>query len=65
MNKLKVVRLNKGFTQRHIAKLVGIQENSYQRYEYDVRVPDARTAIRIAKALRTTVEDLWGNNLTA
>lgn len=59
--RLKQARTSKGMTQREIAKIVGLSEVGYQNYEYGIRVPNARTAIRIAQALSTTVEDLWGN----
>lgn len=62
--KILEARHKAGFTQKQIANSVGIAEVSYKRYEYGNRVPDARTAIRIAKALNTTVEDLWNGNST-
>ena len=65
MNNISDKRQLKGLTQNELAKLTGISAMSYHRYEKGDRVPDARTAIRIAKALGTTVEKLWGGNLTA
>ena len=62
---LRKLRKLKHLTQKQIAQRVGISTMSYKRYEYGEREPDARTAIRIAKALGTTVEKLWGGNLTA
>ena len=62
---LRKLRKLKHLTQEQIAQYVGVSTMSYKRYEYGNRVPDARTAIRIAKALGTTVEELWGGNLTA
>ena len=50
-----------GMTQKELADHVGIAEVSYQRIEYGQR-PSLRTAIRIARALDTTVETLWGGN---
>lgn len=52
-------------SQEEIAGKVGISVMSYKRYEYGDRVPDARTAIRIAQVLGTTVERLWDGNPTA
>lgn len=57
--KLKDMRLQKGYTQEELAKKAGIAVMSYYRYEYGERVPNTRTAIRIAKILNTTVEELW------
>jgi len=57
--KLKAAREMSGKTQAQVAKEAGITEVAYQRYEYDTRQPSARTAIRIARALNTTVEKLF------
>lgn len=56
---LKRQRLSKGITQVEIAQKCSITESSYQRYESGQREPRARTAIRIARALNTTVEKLF------
>ena len=56
------LRQQVGLSQKELAKKAGVSELAFQRYEYGNRVPDARTAIRIVKALGTTVEKLWGNN---
>lgn len=66
-NYLQMKRQNTGLTQVEFAKKVGIAKRGYQRYEADAtsneyREPKVTTAIRIAKALGTTVEKLWGNN---
>lgn len=57
---LKAAREKSGKTQAQVAKEVGIAEVVYQRYEYDKNEPGVRTAIRIARALDSTVEDLFG-----
>ena len=57
---LRAAREASGKTQAQVAKEIGVSELSYQRYEYDKREPGARTAIRIARALNSTVEDLFG-----
>lgn len=61
MNTLKESRIRKGLTQREVAAQAKVTERNYQYYECGERVPNARTAIRIAQALSTTVEVLWGN----
>ena len=58
--KLKAAREQSGKTQAQVAKEVGIKEQSYQKYEYDKSTPNVRTAIRIARALDSTVEALFG-----
>ena len=58
---LREARQRAGITQKELADHIGIAEVSYQRIEYGQR-PSLRTAIRIARALDTTVETLWGGN---
>lgn len=55
-------REQKSKTQTDMAKVGSISLRAYQMYEYGTRVPNARTAILIARALNTTVEELWGLN---
>lgn len=58
---LKNRRKKAGLSQAAIAELADICNISYQRYESGERVPDVHTAQRIAKALNSTVEELFGN----
>ena len=57
---LRAAREASGKTQSQVAKEIGVSELSYQRYEYDKRMPRADVAILIARALNTTVENLFG-----
>ena len=57
---LRAARERSGKTQAQVANEVGVSELSYQRYEYNKSEPGVRTAIRIAKALNSTVESLFG-----
>ena len=60
---MKELRIQKGITQRDMARKVGISESVYQLYEYGKREPKARTAIRIADALGVMdIRSLWGGN---
>lgn len=64
MSKLKSLRETKNLTQTEIAAKVGIALMTYIRYEnpkYN-REPDVSIALKIAKVLDTTVENLWGTN---
>ena len=56
---LKKARKNSGLTQSEVAKKVGISVTAYQNYEAERRIPSARTAILIAKAVGSTVEELF------
>lgn len=57
--KLRAAREKSGKTQAQVAKEAKVSELSYQLYEYDKREPGVRTAIRIAKALNCSVEELF------
>ncbi len=56
---LKKARQNKGFTQSKIAKLSNISERQYRRIELGEQTPNVDTALLIAQALNTTVEELF------
>ena len=49
--KLQTAREKSGKTQAQIAREAGVTEVTYQRYEYGIREPGVRTAIRIADAM--------------
>lgn len=49
--KLQAAREKSGKTQAQVARMAGITEQTYQRYEYGQNEPGVRTAIRIADAL--------------
>ena len=57
--KLKITRKKQGLTQEYIAKKAKITVMSYQRYEDGKRIPRADKAKLIAKALNSTVEELF------
>lgn len=56
---LKKRREERGLTQVEIAKKAGISWRAYQTYEAGDRIPKADTAKLIAKALDSTVEELF------
>lgn len=58
--RLQAAREASGKTQAQVAKEIGITENAYQKYEYDKREPRARMAVKVARAVNSTVENLWG-----
>lgn len=59
--KLKLAREQSGKTQVQVANETELTERTYQKYEAGMSSKTIQTAIRIAKALNTTVEELWGN----
>ena len=56
---LQATRIACGKTQSQVAKEVGIFQQAYQRYEYGAGSQIIQTAIKIAKAVGSTVEELW------
>lgn len=57
---LRELRISKGLTQKQVAEKCGIAEVLYQRYEYGKVMPSVMVGIRIAQALDSTVEEIWG-----
>lgn len=57
--KLKIKRKKTGLTQVEVAGKARITVNCYQRYESGERMPRADIAKLIAKALNSTVEELF------
>lgn len=58
-NGLREAREASGKTQAEVARETGVAEVMYQRYEYGGALPRVDRALRIAKALGTTVEHLF------
>lgn len=59
--KLRAARDLSGMTQEQIAKKAHISKTHYQYIEYNQKEPGVRTAIRIARALKTTVEKIFSD----
>lgn len=57
--KLRAKRQKEGLTQVEVAEKANINPLSYQRYESGERIPRVDTAKLIAKALNSTVEELF------
>lgn len=57
--KLKQARKKTGLKQWQVAKEANITVVCYQRYEAGDRIPRADTAKLIARALNSTVEELF------
>ena len=58
--KLRAAREQSGKTQAQVAKESEISETQYQNIEYNKSEPSVQTAIRIARVLDSTVEELFG-----
>ena len=59
--KLIEMRTKKGLTQIQLAEKAGISEVSYQRMEYGTQIPRLDTAFRIARAVGSTVDNLFSS----
>ncbi len=59
-NDLFRIITSKGLTQREYADLVDIKREYINRLGHGHICPTVRTAIKIARALDTTVETIWG-----
>lgn len=57
---LRTMREDRGKTQVEVAKAAEITTMSYYRYESGERLPRVDVAIKIAVALGSTVEELFG-----
>lgn len=58
-NNISQFRKANNLTQRQLAEKLNILYQVFQRYENGTRTPNVDTAIRLAKALNTTVEELF------
>ena len=58
-SKLQTIRKNAGLTQSELAAAVGISRQAYTAIETGKSVPSTEIALRLAYALKTTVEDLF------
>lgn len=59
--KLKDLRDYHGISQRDLARRIGVGKTTISEIERGDRLPNVLTAIRIARALETTVEEIWGD----
>lgn len=57
--KLRAARLKQGLTQLQVAQRANITVANYQRIEYGQQQPKVDTAKLIAKALSSTVNELF------
>lgn len=61
--KLRDRREYLGLTQRQLARMAGVGKTTITEVEGGDRLPNVVTALRIARALKTTVESLWEDKL--
>lgn len=59
INRLREWRALKGWTQAELAERVGVTRKTINTVENGVFTPSTVLALKLAKALETTVEDLF------
>jgi putative transcriptional regulator len=57
---VRIARTTHGFTQETLANAVGITRQTVISIESGDYAPSVVLAIRIARCVQTTVEELWG-----
>lgn len=62
-NQIRAYREYKGVSQRWLAGKVGCSSSTISEIEMGKRTPNVYLALRIAKALGATVENLWEDEL--
>lgn len=58
MQKLKLKRIEKGFTQAALAKEIGVSQNAISMCELGITFPKKKTLDNLAKALDCNIADL-------
>ena len=60
-NKVKYLRIKRGYTQLELAELTNITQPALQAYEAGKAKPLKNTAIQLAKVLGVNVDDLMND----
>lgn len=55
---VRTLRENHGYSQVEVSEYLGISQPTYAQYETGSKAPNVYTAVKLAKLLGTTVEDL-------
>ena len=61
-SRLKVARKDKGFTQKEVAKKLGIAQPTYGNYEVGTREPDLETLKKLSKIYNVNLSYLLGES---
>lgn len=65
MNQIKEFRKKQKLSQSVIAKEMKVKQNTISQWENDIRIPNVKQGLKLAKILETTVEDLYKENISA
>ena len=58
--RLKILRNERGYTQRNVADGIGIAESSYQIYEYGKQLPGCEKLVALADYFDVSIDYLVG-----
>ena len=56
VNKIRVIRQNKGLSQKELANLIGMKQSAIARMESMMSVPNLHTLVKISRALNIKIE---------
>lgn len=59
---LKLLRIEKQYTQAQIAREIGVSRSTYANYETGKRTPDYDTLLKISDTLECSLDTLFGRN---
>lgn len=59
--RIKELRQAMNYTQKRLSDLTGVSQGKISEYEAEKVIPRVDVALKLAKALGTTVEDMMGN----
>lgn len=59
VNRVKEFRKKKKISQKELANIMNVKQNTISQWENDMRKPNVQQAIKLADILETTVEDLY------
>ena len=62
---IRNLRKKYGYSQAELGKCAGVSQQAVNRMERGIMIPNAFTAIEIARKLNTTVEELMCGQATA
>lgn len=58
--KLSLLRIRRGLSQGDVGRMLGVSRQAVVLWEMGERTPGLPHAIRLARLLGSTVEELWG-----
>lgn len=62
MNRIKIIRKRKGFSQKDVAEAIGVTQSQYSRYESGATNIPGDMLPKIADFLQTSVDELFGRS---